>query len=287
MAAFGLVVLLMSIWARCRGGSARSTVTRYLAWLLILPPIILPLVCSRTLFQVVILLVSLQCVREFLRATGLCEDRSLAWLSYGLTATVYVPVLLGLEGLHQIAPLPAVGMLLLVPVVRGQYDRMLRKVCLAMLAVLYFGWFLSHLAALRSAERGAQLVFFLLVLTECNDALGYLWGGWLGQHRLSPRISPNKTVEGAVLAGLSVLVLASVLGPYLLRMRLAVVLTLAGLVIVLGVCGDLVLSFIKRDLRIKDMGAALPGHGGVLDRCDSLILVAPMFFHLARVLGGD
>lgn len=283
MAAFGLIVLVGALAARSKGLSVRSMVTKYLAWFVLIPPLLLPLVYSRALFQVVVFLLSVQCIREFARATGLWRDRGVMWLCYVLTAAIYVPIFVGWYGGFQIGPLPAVGLLLLVPITRGRYEHMLQKVCLSVLAVLYFGWFLSHLAYLRNFEHGMAYSYFLVVLVVCNDALGYLWGKWLGRHKLIPRISPNKTVEGAVFSGASVLVIGCLLRPLLLpAVGVMSVVLLAMLISVLGVCGDLVVSFIKRDLSIKDMGSAIPGHGGFLDRCDSMILTAPVFFHTVR-----
>jgi len=279
---FGLVVLAASVAARMRHRSARPMVTKYLAWLIMLPPIVVPLVYSRTLFQVVVLGLSLQCIREFARATGLWRDRGVVWLCYLLTGGIYTALFAEWYGLHQAGPMIAVGLLLLVPIVRGRYEHMLQKICLSMLAVLYFGWFLSHLAYLRSIRRGMAYAFYLMALVECNDALGYLWGKWLGRHKLSPRISPNKTVEGAVFAAMSVVLLGWVLGRAILAEPVGRLVVLGALTAALGLCGDLVVSFIKRDLRLKDMGAAIPGHGGFLDRLDSLVLAAPVFFYWIR-----
>jgi len=283
MAGFGLVVLIGSVVGRKRGRSPRALLVKYLAWFLLIPPILLPLLYSRVLFQVVVLLLSLQCIREFAVVTGLWSDRRAVWLCCSATVGIYVPVFAGWYGGHQAGAALAVGLLLLLPIARGRYDHMLQKVSLSVLAVVYFGWFLSHLAYLRNLAHGIVCVFFLLVLVECNDAFGYLWGKWLGRHKLSPRISPNKTVEGAVCGAASVLLVAYLLGCLLpgvggLRGVLA-----AMLISVLAICGDLVVSFIKRDVRVKDMGSAIPGHGGFLDRADSLILAAPAFFHVTRI----
>jgi len=282
LGAFGLVVAAVAAVARLTGRDPAGIVKRYLAWGLILPPVLLPLIVSRTLFQIVVALLSLQCLREFARATGLWTDRWMTALAYGLTAAMYVPIFAGRPELHQAAPLAAVGVLVLAPIVRGRYEHMLQKVSLTALGVLYFGWFLSHLALLRDFEEGIAYVFYLMVLVECNDAFGYLWGRCLGRRKLAPRISPNKTVEGAVGGIVSVVGVAVVLRHLLPAVGGAAMVLLGGLVAVLGLCGDLVVSVIKRDLRVKDMGAAIPGHGGVLDRCDSMILAAPVVFHVMR-----
>lgn len=286
LAAFGLAVLAGAVAAKLKGQSARPMATKYLAWFIIIPPILLPLVYSRTLFQVVVLLLSLQCIREFARATGLWADKSLTYLCYVLTCVVYACIFAGRYDLYQMSPLVAMGVLVLVPIFRRRCEHMLQKVCLSLLAVLYFGWFLSHLAYLRNTVYGLAYCFFLLILVECNDGFSYLCGKWLGRHRLIPRISPNKTVEGAVCGTICVVALGCVLGSLLPGIGAVAALPIAALVAVLGICGDLVVSFIKRDLGVKDMGSAIPGHGGVLDRCDSLILSAPAVFHITRYLHG-
>ena len=308
---FGLVVLLAVAAGRAKGRSRRAglaaasppgtvptyvgmpwpdgwqagtrpLVAKYLMWFVMIPPIILPLVYSRPLFQVVVCLLSLQCLREFAHVTGLWADRGMMRLCYLLTAGMYVPIVLGQHALHQAAPALAVGVLVLVPIVRGRYEHMLQKVSLSVLGVLYFGWFLSHLASLRNLAGGAACAFFLMALVVSNDALAYLWGTWLGRHRLSARISPNKTIEGAVGAAACVLLLGLLLRGLLGDMGIARAMLLAGVISALGICGDLVVSFIKRDLGVKDMGSAIPAHGGLLDRCDSLILAAPVFYHAVR-----
>ena len=284
MGAFGVVVLAAAGVRRLRGRSARSMLTKYAAWFIMLPPVVVPLVTSRVLFQLVVLGLSLQCVREFARATGLWADRGLMRLCYALTAAVYAPALLGWHELHQTAPVLVIGLLVLLPIVRGRYKHMLQEVCLAILGVLYFGWFLSHLAQLRNTTDGVARAFYLLVLVVCNDACGYLAGSLLGRHKLSPRLSPNKTVEGAIGGVIGSVGIALVLTRFVDGLQQTWVLAAAALIAVLGVCGDLVISFIKRDLAIKDMGRSIPGHGGLLDRCDSLILTAPMFFYLGRAI---
>ncbi len=282
---FGLIVAAAALVLHRRGVSPGPLLKKYCAWFLIAPVFVVPLVFSRVVFQAVILLVSLQCIREFLRAAGLSRDRWVAGACYLLTAAVYAPVFLGREELSRAAPLVVIGALVAVPIIRGRGEEMLRNVSLSILAVLYFGWFLSHLAGLRNHAGGIRLAFILFALVSCNDALGYLWGRWLGRHRLSPVISPRKTVEGAAMALVTVTGIALLLDGFL-RQHGAVpaMAAVAAVTAVLGILGDLVVSSIKRNLHVKDMGDAIPGHGGFLDRCDSLFLAAPAFYYLAPLL---
>jgi phosphatidate cytidylyltransferase len=145
---------------------------------------------------------------------------------------------------------------------------------------------LSHVACLlmlnferNPAGKGAGLVLFLIFLTQFNDVAQYIWGKSFGRHKIIPKVSPNKTVEGFLGGVLTTTLLSVGLAPYLtpidLRGSIAV-----GLMIALGgFVGDVVMSAIKRDFGVKDAGAILPGHGGILDRIDSLFYTAPLFFH--------
>jgi phosphatidate cytidylyltransferase len=129
------------------------------------------------------------------------------------------------------------------------------------------------------AVMGAGLLLFLVLLTELNDIFQYIWGKCLGQQKVAPHVSPKKTWAGLVGGVVTTTVLAAVMGPWLTFMDWQRSM-LAGLLIGLaGFAGDLSISAIKRDLGVKDSGTALPGHGGILDRIDSLTYTAPLFFH--------
>ena len=127
------------------------------------------------------------------------------------------------------------------------------------------------------------MLLLLLVSVELNDVFAYLSGKTLGRRKLAPNTSPNKTIGGAVGAMLLTTGLVMLLGrPVFAATEMSSWGVLAGLGLVLSVAGqlgDLMLSSIKRDIGVKDMGVTLPGHGGLLDRFDSLLLAAPAFFH--------
>lgn len=146
---------------------------------------------------------------------------------------------------------------------------------------------LAYLLVMPAAARnpnggGAGLLLYLVLLTQLNDVAQYVWGRLFGRHPVIPRVSPKKTVEGLLGGVATTLVLAVVLAPHLTQLtRLQSV--AAGLIFgVGGFVGDVVISALKRDLGIKDSGALLPGHGGILDRIDSLTYTAPVFFHVVR-----
>ncbi|MDF7675420.1 phosphatidate cytidylyltransferase [Neisseriaceae bacterium ESL0693] len=128
-------------------------------------------------------------------------------------------------------------------------------------------------------ESGALLALFLVGLTEVNDITQYLWGKSLGKIKITPTVSPNKTLAGFLGGVISTVLLALIIGPILTPLTFGMAF-ISGLIIsIAGFCGDIVMSAIKRDIGIKDSGTLLPGHGGILDRLDSLIFTAPLFFH--------
>lgn len=141
---------------------------------------------------------------------------------------------------------------------------------------------LSHVAfllVLPGAREGSLLVIFLVALTELNDIAQYLWGKSLGKIKVTPTVSPNKTLAG-LLGGIgTTTLLATILGPVLTQMNWLYSLGAGMIIGVGGFCGDVVMSAIKRDAGVKDTGNLLPGHGGILDRLDSLMYTAPLFFH--------
>ncbi|HFK4479033.1 TPA: phosphatidate cytidylyltransferase [Citrobacter sedlakii] len=145
----------------------------------------------------------------------------------------------------------------------------------------------SHVAFLMvlpadGKQTGALLVLFLVGLTEFNDVAQYIWGKSFGRIKVTPTVSPNKTLAGLLGGVATTALVALLLGPLLTPMSGAMSL-LAGVIIgVTGFCGDVVMSAIKRDCGVKDSGTLLPGHGGILDRLDSLIFTAPVFFHFIR-----
>ncbi len=156
-------------------------------------------------------------------------------------------------------------------------------------AIFFGGWImtvfaLSHAALVINVANhkypgaGALLVLFLLALTESNDIAQYLWGKSCGRRKVVPKVSPGKTLEGLMGGVITIMIASLIIGPLLTPLNTLQAL-LAGLLIgISGFCGDVVMSAIKRDIGVKDSGKLLPGHGGLLDRIDSLIFTAPVFF---------
>jgi len=149
---------------------------------------------------------------------------------------------------------------------------------------------ISHLAYLlvlpvkNTAAGPIGLVIFVIFVTQFNDVCQYIWGKNFGKHKIIPKVSPNKTWEG-FLGGLATIsIVGSLIAPLLTPLTWVQGLGAGLLLGVAGFIGDVVLSSVKRDLDIKDSSQFIPGHGGVLDRIDSLTFTAPLFFHYLKYL---
>ncbi len=139
---------------------------------------------------------------------------------------------------------------------------------------------LSHVARIAGTEQGVAWLAFLLVITQLNDVAQYVWGKRFGRTPLAPALSPNKTREGLYGGLATTAVFSALLGPVFLPLD-CLQSIVSGIVLGLaGVAGDLTISALKRRAGVKDAGNALPGHGGVLDRVDSLIYAAPLLFYV-------
>jgi phosphatidate cytidylyltransferase len=172
--------------------------------------------------------------------------------------------------------------------VRGvPYDRMILSVSVTVLSVMYVALLGGHLIAVRVGFQPALsrhlLSFFFLVIMG-SDAAAYYGGRTFGRHKLAPNISPGKTWEGAVAGMLASLLLAAASHYwFFLNLPIKFALPLAAVMNVMGVLGDLTESALKRSAGMKDTAQFLPGHGGILDRIDSLLFNAPVIYYFAWV----
>ncbi|MFO0809800.1 MAG: phosphatidate cytidylyltransferase [Gemmataceae bacterium] len=262
----------------------------YRGWLIMVPLALGAIFLGREVAIVFFTTLAVFGCKEFARATGLYAD----WLA---TGTVYLGVIVvgittlvrdpylnvpGWYGLFMALPVYVIATILTIPVLRNRTKGQLQVVALAMVAFMYLGWMFGHLAFLTNAKHAYAYLMYLLVAVELNDVAAFTCGKLLGRHKLRSEVSPKKTWEGSVGA-----LVVSMALPWLLGFTLPHFSSfdklLVGLVVgVGGQLGDLAISVIKRDVGVKDMGAAIPGHGGILDRVDSLIYVAPLFFHVVR-----
>lgn len=235
-------------------------------------------------------LVSFQCLREYvsLAPTRKGDHRALIWSFYVFLPLQYYLIAAGWYGLFSI--LIPVYAFLLLPIsasLGADTTRFLERSAKIQWGLMICVYCLSHVPALLTLEipgyegRNLLLVVFLLLTVQSSDVFQYIWGKLLGRHALSRQISPSKTVEGLVGGVLSATVMGAAL--WWITPFSPVEAAFVALVInTLGFFGGFVLSAIKRDRGVKDWGHLIEGHGGMLDRVDSLAFSAPVFFHLLR-----
>lgn len=168
---------------------------------------------------------------------------------------------------------------------RSPLEQSLRDGAMTLFGVLYLGLTLSTLSMTRLLPQGEWLIFFLLLVTWASDTGAYYAGTLFGRHRLAPTISPKKTVEGLVGGLISAIIVAYAARWWFFPdfsvldcLFMGILLTLTGL------WGDLTESAMKRSVGLKDSGGILPGHGGMLDRLDSLLFTAPCFYYYVTVV---
>jgi len=263
----------------------------YRSWLVMAPLVLGCVFGGRVVVVIFVCVVAGLGFKEFARATGLYNDWLMTGAVYlgivavGITSLVSQPQ--GAEpghgwyGLFMALPVYAVALILLIPILRNRVNGQLQSVSLAIVGFIYIGWMFGHLAFLADARNAYGYLLYILFATEINDIAAFTCGKLFGRRKFRSNISPKKTWGGA-LGALTV----SMMLPWLLRFSFpqfgTFQLVLTGLIVGIGgQLGDLAISVIKRDIGIKDMGAGIPGHGGILDRIDSLIYVAPLFFHMA------
>lgn len=155
-----------------------------------------------------------------------------------------------------------------------------RDVAFALLAFLYIPFLLMHLVLLRQTQFGIQWLIVIMLIVMTNDSAAYYSGSAFGKHRLYPLVSPKKSIEGAIgglLGSLGGTMLAKfTFFPQLTFTDAAVTAIVVGMV---GQAGDLFESLLKRSSGVKDSGTIIPGHGGVLDRLDSILFAAPIAYY--------
>ena len=229
-------------------------------------------------------------LREFLTLTPThrADHRTLFWVFFIITPAHYWALWRGWAGLFGILiPVYACLWLPIRNALAGETKDFLARTAKAQWALMVCVYFLSHAPALLTLPlpggppEGAKLLFFLVVVVQMSDVLQYVWGKTCGRRRIAPRLSPGKTWEGFA-GGVAT---ASALGAglwWLTPFTPVAAGLLALAICVMGFFGGLVMSAIKRDRGVKDFGAMIEGHGGMLDRIDSLCFAAPLFFHLVR-----
>ncbi len=292
-----LVVASIAGWVlgrRVTSPSGRATVdninARTRAWWAMAAIFVVAVTAGPLVSILLFTAISFLALREFvtLARTKPADHRALFWSFFIVTPVQYFLIWLEWYGLFSILIPVYVSIFLAIrTAVAGDTDRFLERTSTNQWGLMICVYFVSYVPALFMLripgyeQQAAKLLFFLVLVVQLSDVLQYVWGKLFGRRRLAPSVSPNKTWEGLI-GGVAC---ATAVGAGLwwaTPFTPLVAALMAFIITTMGCAGGLIMSAIKRDRGVKDYGALIGGHGGVLDRIDSLAFAAPVFFHLTR-----
>lgn len=254
-------------------------------WMIGIVFVVLALPLQYTLVFVAFL--SFMALKEFLSIvpTRMADRRVIFW-AYLSIPFHYYWLSIGWYGMYIIfIPVYMFLYLPMVAVLIGDTKGFIRSAGIIHWALMLTVFCVSHMAYLlvlpsKNPDAGSMgMLLFLLVFTQFNDVCQYVWGKSFGKHKIVPKVSPNKTWEGFIGGATTVIVASYFFAPYLTPLTSLEGIVTGMIIAFSGFIGDLVISSVKRDLKIKDTSQFIPGHGGILDRIDSLMFTAPLFFH--------
>ncbi|MBX3568617.1 MAG: phosphatidate cytidylyltransferase [Rhizobiaceae bacterium] len=263
---------------------------RIKAWWVMVAIIAIAFFFGKDGMTVLFALISFAALREFVTLTH--TRRSDHWVLLAMFAVIipiqYWLVWTAWYGLFTIfVPVYCFLLMPAVTALQGDTERFLERVAAQQWAVMLSVYCVSHVPALLTLQvpgfegRMMLLIAFLIITVQGSDVLQYVFGKLFGRHRVAPLVSPSKTWEGLV-GGIGA---ASLLGgaiSFLTPFGPVQAALVAFLICLMGFLGGLVASAIKRDQGVKDWGHLIEGHGGMLDRADSIVFAAPVFFHIVR-----
>jgi phosphatidate cytidylyltransferase len=219
-------------------------------------------------------------LKIFFQLIGMYHRSYFIWASYfGVIALCYL-VYDGSRELYNTMPMIFFGAICLIPIIRNSHKQMIQYMALTLMAFMFLGWSFLHMAWILKLDRGPYLVIYITILTEVFDNMSLALSRFIGKHKMFSRITPRRNWEAfAIAAPLTILLAFSF--RHLLPERSEQFWVASGLAAVLGgSLGDLVLSVIRRDLGIKDVGVFIIGRGDLLSVIDRLIFVAPIFYYV-------
>jgi len=234
------------------------------------------------------LALSFLALREFITLSPLPrgDHRTLAWVFFVILPLHYLFAWAPWYGMFTIfIPVYAFVFIPVRSALAGDVERFLERTSRIQWGVLTCVYFLSHLPMLLYLPipgyegQNAKLLFFAVFVTQVSDVMQYVFGKTMGRHKLAPKVSPGKTVEGLLGGGLAAVALGTALW-WATPFTPAAAAAMSAVLVAAGFLGGLVMSAVKRSIGAKDWGRGIPGHGGVLDRMDSLLFAAPVFFHI-------
>src|SRR6266704_2593289 len=285
-----VLILIVTRLANSTSEKKKELWDRYRSWIWLVLLILIPILAGAFWTILAVATLSFLCYREYARITGLFRERTISLIvAIGILLITFA----ALDNWYRlfVAMFPLIVALIatggLIP---DQPKGYIQRVGLGVLGFALFGSALGNLGYMANDWNYRPMLLLIIFAVELNDIFAYICGHLFGYQKFVPNTSPNKTVGGALGAIVLTTPLVAVIAHFIwTNTALDNSIRLVGLGIIISVVGqfgDLMLSSIKRDLSLKDTAKLIPGHGGLLDRFDSLILVAPAVFHYVNYFVG-
>ena len=285
-----LVIFVLRRAGRISKKPYQDVLLRWRSWLFLSVILFAPVVLGTAWVMAAVCLLSLLCYQEFARATGLFREKviSLAVL-FGIGLVTFA-VVDNYSRLFFAAAALTVGLIAIITIPQDRPKGYIQRTALGVLGFLLFGYCFGYIGYFANSHLYRRILILLVMGTELNDVFAFCCGKLIGGPKAIPNTSPGKTWAGClgalVLTTALVAGLGHVIFPGTALDAPLPLLGLGAMVSVLGQLGALMLSSIKRDVHVKETGAAVPGHGGLLDRFDSLVLVPPAVYHYLSLFLG-
>jgi phosphatidate cytidylyltransferase len=280
--------------ARRQQGRPSATITnlnsRIKAWWVMVVLIAIAFALGKTGVLVLFAFCSFAALREFITLTSTRRGDHIALATAFFIVLPLQYLLIGYDwyGLYSIfIPVYVFLGLPIIAALRGDTTEYISRIAEVQWGLMVSVFCVSHAPALLTLPipgfegQNAMLIVFLITVVQASDVLQYVWGKLIGRRKIAPRLSPSKTIEGFIGGVASATALGAALW-WITPFTWWQAGLMALVVNLMGFCGGLVMSAIKRDRGVKDWGQMIEGHGGMLDRLDSVIFAAPVFFHLTR-----
>lgn len=259
--------------------------TRLISGILLVLAALLTIMCGGYVLWTTLVCVSVIGMRELYKAMGVTKDESFEFLEmagYLGAILYYAAILLDFERYGLMAVLVAFILLMFVYVFSyPKYEA--GQVMSAFFGIVYVAVMLSFILLTRNMEDGKFLVWLIFLCSWGCDTCAYCVGMLIGKHKMAPVLSPKKSIEGAV-GGVIGAALLGVIYAAAIHEEMPEYALICAVGALISMVGDLAASAIKRNRGIKDYGTLIPGHGGILDRFDSVIFTAPIIYYLAMIL---
>src|SRR5882762_9195877 len=285
-----LMIFIVTRAAKSTNDKKKELWDRYRSWIWLALCILIPILAGAFWTILAVATLSLLCYREYARITGLFRERTISFIVVIGILMITFSILDNWYRLF-VALFPlTVALIAIGGLIPDQPKGYIQRVGLGVLGFALFGSALGNLGNMANDWDYRPILLLIIFAVELNDIFAYICGHLFGHRKFVPNTSPNKTIEGALGAIALTTPLFALGGHFVwLGTALDMPVRLVGLgiiVSVVGQFGDLMLSSIKRDLGLKDTSKLIPGHGGILDRFDSMILVAPAVFHYVNYFVG-